>query len=125
MMRFSRDNPGHEPDRRETMPRGAPRLRKEGGQQNAVGARVKFRRKELKLSQDALCARLALRTSGGWSPTEADIYRIEQHRRIVSDLELVALAAALECDLLWLLGVDNNARPTTLCDVWFAQVPST
>jgi transcriptional regulator with XRE-family HTH domain len=103
------------------MPRGAPRLRKAGGHQNAVGARVKARRKELKLSQDALCARLALRTSGGWSPTEADIYRIERHTRIISDLELVALCAALECDLLWLLETDAAVRPSTLCDSWFTS----
>jgi transcriptional regulator with XRE-family HTH domain len=101
------------------MPRGAPRLRKNGTQQNAVGARVKARRKELKLSQDALCARLALATFGGWSPTEADIYRIEHHSRIISDLELVALSSALECDLLWLLLIEAEATSSTACNLWF------
>jgi transcriptional regulator with XRE-family HTH domain len=103
------------------MPRGAPRLRKNGTQQNAVGTRVRARRKELKLSQDALCARLALRTFGGWSPTEADVYRIERHTRIISDLELIALSAALECDLLWLLGTDTGTQTTMLCDAWFVD----
>ena len=100
------------------MPRGAPRLRKNGIQQNAVGTRVRVRRRELKLSQDALCARLALRTFGGWSPTEADIYRIERHTRIISDLELVALAAALECDLFDFF-TSPQTDPSKLCSLWF------
>ncbi|MBB6050729.1 helix-turn-helix domain-containing protein [Armatimonas rosea] len=94
------------------MPRGAPRLRTEQDQQNLVGPTVKATRKQLALTQDALCARLATATSGRWSPTIFDIYRIESQRRIVSDMELLALAIALECDLYDLLGTTKEA--TTL-----------
>ena len=85
------------------MPRGNPRLRSTEGHQNVVGPRVQARRKQLKLTQDALCARIAHATAGLWNPTEADIYRVESQKRIVSDLELIALCLALECDLLALM----------------------
>lgn len=86
------------------MPRGNPRLRTDDGHQNLIGPRVQTRRKELKLTQEALCARLALQTNGQWNPSPGDIYRIQTQSRIVSDLELVALAKVLDCDILWLLG---------------------
>jgi transcriptional regulator with XRE-family HTH domain len=92
-----------------SMPRGNPRLRTANGDQNLVGPRVRIRRKELKLTQETLCARLALLTEGRWNPSPGDIYRIQTQTRIVSDLELVALATVLDCDLLWLLG--NAADP--------------
>jgi hypothetical protein len=85
------------------MPRGNPRLRTRDGRQNLVGPRVKERRKELKLTQDELCALLARLTDGEWNPSAGDIYRIQTQTRIVSDVELVTLAKALECDLLWLI----------------------
>ena len=87
------------------MPHGAPRLRAAGAKQNLSGAHVKERRIAVKLTQDALCARIALATGGRWNPTIFDLYRIESGRRIVSDLELLALGIALECDLYDLLGV--------------------
>jgi hypothetical protein len=95
------------------MPHGAPRLRTPDNQQNLAGPQVKARRKELKLTQDGLCGRLALITSGRWNPTVFDVYRIESRRRIVSDLELLALSVALECDVYRLLGVspDEKAFP--------------
>lgn len=102
------------------MPRGAPRLRKNGVYQNAIGARVRNRRRELKLTQDAFCARLTNHSGGGWSPTEADIYRIERQTRIVSDLELVVIAAALECEILWLLEAELGVRPATICSRWYS-----
>jgi transcriptional regulator with XRE-family HTH domain len=91
------------------MPRGAPRLRTSDNRQNLIGAQVKNRRGELKLTQDALCARLAAITHGRWNPTIFDIYRIESGRRIVSDLELLALSIALECDMYDLVGASHNA----------------
>jgi hypothetical protein len=50
---------------------------------------------------------------GRWNPTIFDLYRIESGRRIVSDLELLALGIALECDLYDLMGVrrDRAAFP--------------
>lgn len=70
---------------------------------NIVGTHVKERRKELRWNQDRLCARIALVTEGAWNPEWRDIVRIEGGTRKVSDLELLALAKALECRAAWLL----------------------
>ena len=88
------------------MPRGAPRLRTKSGKLNQVGPRVRQRRLEMDLQQDELCARLALKTGGGWNPGWQDLSRIENGRRTVSDLEVLALAGALDCDPAWLLAGD-------------------
>jgi hypothetical protein len=85
------------------MPRGAPRLRTPDGKLNLVAQRVRVRRAELSLTQDALCARLATATDGAWIADRRDIFRIEDGRRSVHDIELVALAQALECSTSWLL----------------------
>ena len=85
------------------MPRGAPQLRTPDDRMNLVGTRVRERRKSLNWNQDALCARIALATDGFWNPEWRDIVRIETGTRKVSDLELLALAKALECSAGWLL----------------------
>jgi transcriptional regulator with XRE-family HTH domain len=85
------------------MPRGSPRLRAKDGKHNAVGERVRQRREEQGLTQELLCARLADVTAGGWIPDRRDIYRIEDGRRSVYDVELIALAEALECETYWLI----------------------
>lgn len=85
------------------MPRGAPRLRAGDGKKNQVGLRVRQRRAELQLTQDAVSAHLATATDGEWSPTLQEILHIENGSRIVSDVEVVALARALKCDACWLL----------------------
>ena len=85
------------------MPRGTPRLRTSDNKINQVGERVKQRRQELKVKQDELCARLARLTTGEWAPAWQDISRIEHGVRIVSDLEILMLAEALECRACWLL----------------------
>ncbi len=95
------------------MPHGAPRLRTPDNKQNIAGPYVRERRQHLRLTQDALCGRLALATNGEWNPAPGDIYRIEAQRRIVGDLELVALAEALECDLYALVGPSRaKVNPT-------------
>ena len=85
------------------MPRGSPRLRTDDDKMNQIGARVKERRRALGLTQDALCGRLALATNGRWNPDRRDVVRIEIGTRIVSDVEMLALAEALDCDACWLL----------------------
>jgi len=70
---------------------------------NRVGGRVAERRAVLGLAQDELCARLAETTGGAWVADRRDIYRIERSRRTVTDLELLALALAMDCDASWLL----------------------
>ena len=85
------------------MPRGAKRVRTPDGKLNQVGERVRERRKALKLTRDALMARLSHFSEGGWLGDVADVYRIERGQRSVHDIELVFLAKALECDPCWLL----------------------
>lgn len=85
------------------MPRGFPRLRTVDGGLNRIGRRVAERRAALGIGQDELCARLAETTGGAWVADRRDIYRIENARRTVTDLELLALSMALSCDAIWLL----------------------
>jgi transcriptional regulator with XRE-family HTH domain len=85
------------------MPRGGPRLRTPDRKLNQVGPRVAERRQALQLEQDEVCARLALRTDGEWNPGWQDLSRIENGARMVSDLEILVLAQALECSACWLL----------------------
>lgn len=88
------------------MPRGGPRLRTSDNKLNQIGARAREGRQRLGLEQDAICARLAAGTSGRWNPGWQDLSRIENGARLVSDLEIIALSAALECDACWLLRGD-------------------
>ena len=85
------------------MPRGGPRLRTKDRKLNQVGVRVQERRQSLKLEQDELCARIATATDGEWNPGWQDISRIENGARLVTDLEVVALASVLDCGAGWLL----------------------
>jgi transcriptional regulator with XRE-family HTH domain len=95
------------------MPRGPARLRTPDKRQNLCGVRVRARRKELRLSQTMLCERLTRITDGHWNPSVYDLCRIEGGRRIVADVELPALAEALECSPCWLLiGQGSPAAPS-------------
>lgn len=85
------------------MARGDARIRHPDGTLNAVGGRVRSRRKQLKLTRQELVARLGTVTDGRWLADENEIYGIEVGRRSVHDLEVIALAAALECDPAWML----------------------
>ncbi len=90
------------------MPRGSPRLRAKDGRYNIVGERVRLRREQENMTQDALCARIANVTSGAWNPDRRDVYRIEDGRRSVYDVELIALAEALGCEFGWLVQGTNR-----------------
>jgi transcriptional regulator with XRE-family HTH domain len=78
---------------------------------NLVGLQVRHIRKSLGLKLDALCGRVAAATGGAWVPTWRDAQRIERGERIVSDFELIALAAALEVELSDLLDDEINGVP--------------
>jgi transcriptional regulator with XRE-family HTH domain len=88
------------------VPRGLKRVTV-GGRRNQIGERMRERRKELRLTLRGLGGRVAVVTDGlfdeAWVPDDQELARIEQGRRICSDLELVALARALECTASWLL----------------------
>lgn len=85
------------------MPRGAPRLRTKEQKLNLVGVRALEQRLKQRLTQDAVCARLVEITDGDWNPDRREIFRIEDGRRTVTDLEIIALSEALECSPAWLL----------------------
>ena len=89
------------------MPRGGMRLRTSEGKMNQVGPRIGERRHELRMAQDELCARIARVTNGTWVPAWQDISRIENGARLVSDVEILALADALGCSPCWLLVGDT------------------
>ena len=88
------------------MPRGSPRLT-QNKRKNQIGIRVRERRLALGLTQDALCARLALVTDGlmdaAWVADDQEISKIENGNRSATDLEIIALARALDCHACWLL----------------------
>jgi transcriptional regulator with XRE-family HTH domain len=93
------------------MPTGDARLRTADGRLNQIAARVKERRRTLSMTQEGLCARLAYVTGGQWNADRQEIVRIESGGRIVSDVELLALAGALACQPCWLLlGATNNGE---------------
>ncbi|RYZ92135.1 MAG: XRE family transcriptional regulator [Proteobacteria bacterium] len=79
------------------------RLRAPNGDLNQISSRVKERRREQKMTQEELCARIAFVTDGKWNADRQELVRIESGGRTVSDVELVALASALECSPCWLL----------------------
>ncbi|MGI4791508.1 MAG: helix-turn-helix domain-containing protein [Janthinobacterium lividum] len=85
------------------MPRGGPRLRSANGAKNQVGERIQEWRKTTSLTQEVLCERIDTATTGEWEPDRKEISRIENGVRIVTDLEVLILAQALECDASWLL----------------------
>ena len=90
------------------------RLGTRAGERNAVGDRVRERRVSLGLTVDQVHAHLAEATDGRWNPSRQQIQHIEARRRAVTDLEVIALAAVLECGTSWLLeGEAADARPET------------
>ena len=84
------------------MPRGD-RLKAADGKFNVVGVRVRQRRRDLKMTQDQLQGRLSYVTHGGWASSGQEVLNIERGLRTILDVELLALAEALECSPLWLL----------------------
>jgi transcriptional regulator with XRE-family HTH domain len=85
------------------MPRGDARIRTEDGALNQIAERLRSRRRVLKLTQETLCAKLATVSAGRWVANRKEIVHLEAGTRIVSDIELLMLAKALECSPCWLL----------------------
>ena len=71
------------------------------GKANIIGPRVRQVRKQLKLSQDELAAKMQVKNI---DVTQRVISRIETQERFVADFELRALAEILDVDIYWLLG---------------------
>lgn len=86
------------------------RFRDSSGKLNILGERLRQRRQAMKLTQDAVGARITVKTEGAWNAGRREILRIENGTRSVSDLEILALADALECDPCWLLRGDRDSE---------------
>ena len=71
------------------------------GKANIIGPRVRQVRKQLKLSQYELAAKMQVKNI---DVTQRVISRIETQERFVADFELRALAEILDVDIYWLLG---------------------
>ena len=80
-------------------------------QRNVVGPRVRQARRQAtpRVSQVDLAARLQVL---GLRIDQSAVSKIEQGRRPVLDIEVVALAKALKVSAAWLLGKGNT--PTNL-----------
>ncbi len=74
------------------------------GKCNICGERVRLAREKLSLSQEDLAAKVQLK---GHSLTQKAISRIETGVRIVPDYEIPLLAAALNVNPLWLIGLGD------------------
>lgn len=76
-------------------------------QKNIIGGRLAAARERRKppLTQDALSGKLARL---GIQLDRAAIAKIENNRRHVFDYEVKAIAAALEVNVIWLLGEEKG-----------------
>lgn len=74
------------------------------GKCNICGERVRLAREKLLLSQDDLAAKIQL---NGHALTQKAISRIETGIRVVPDYEIPLLAAALNVNPLWLIGLSD------------------
>lgn len=72
---------------------------------NLIGARVRWMRERLQLTQDQLAGRLARH---GIHLDYVKIGQIEKGKRRVIDKELVAFAKALGVSITWLLSGDED-----------------
>ena len=73
------------------------------GDRNIVGAKVEQRRRELRMKQKDLLARLQI---GGVDLNASGLSKLEGQYRMVTDIELKHLAQALEVSVNWLLGLE-------------------
>ena len=67
---------------------------------NIIGERLKFYRKQNKITQEDLAARLQTK---GLTLDRTAISKVERGERLVPDYEVVAIAKALKVDVKWLL----------------------
>ena len=73
------------------------------GDRNIVGARVEQRRRELRMKQKDLLARLQI---NGVDLNASGLSKLEGQYRLVTDVELKYLSLALEVKVDWLLGME-------------------
>ena len=72
---------------------------------------MRERRKQLRLTQDALNARVATLTGSAWNPKSQEILHLERGSRLVTDIEALVLAKALKTSVQWLM-TGSETEPT-------------
>jgi transcriptional regulator with XRE-family HTH domain len=93
------------------MPAPASRLKTANNLYNQLGERVKECRKAVSITQEDLCTRLTTLTGGVWTPEFREISRLERGERMVTDLEILALAEAIDCSPCYLLTGEQHDTP--------------
>ena len=73
-------------------------------ERNIAGSRVKIARLKNNLTQQELSAKLETLAV---YVDRASISKLEQKKRIITDIELVALSQVLKVSVNWLLGLDK------------------
>ena len=64
---------------------------------NITGKNIKKIRKDKKITQEDLCARMQVM---GYQISRSDISKLENGKRFISDFEIVGFAQALKIDIL-------------------------
>ena len=67
------------------------------GSFNITGKNIKKIRKDKKITQEDLCARMQVM---GYQISRSDISKLENGKRFISDFEIVGFANALKVDIL-------------------------
>lgn len=74
------------------------------GKANMIGPQIKAIRKQKKMSQEILAAKMQLENI---ELSQKGISRIETQERFVTDYELYTFAKILDVDIYWLLGTKS------------------
>jgi transcriptional regulator with XRE-family HTH domain len=90
------------------------RIKTQDGLYNQIGLRVSERRIALGISKSELARRIAKSSRDRWIVSRLVVYEIETGVRIVSDLEIIELAIALDCDPTWLFLGSRTEAVTTI-----------
>lgn len=72
---------------------------------NIIGSQIKSIRKEEKITQEDLCARMQVM---GYQINRSDISKIENGNKFIADFEVLGFAKALNTSILDLYNLDLN-----------------
>lgn len=75
------------------------------GSFNITGKNIKKIRKEKKITQEDLCARMQVM---GYQISRSDISKLENGKKFIADFEVVGFAKALKVSILELFQSNNN-----------------
>ena len=83
------------------------KVNKFNGSFNIIGSKIKKIRKENKITQEDLCARLQIL---GYNINRSDISKIENGKKFVADFEVLGFSRALRVSLLDLYFLGRRRR---------------